>query len=132
MINWKRGIDRMAPGLWISGVVAVAAVFLANHYGAPVMLFALLLGMALNFLSHDGPCKPGLDLVAKQVLRLGVALLGLRITLEQVVGLGWQPVAMVVVSVGLTMGLGMVLARLMGFKVFFGVLTGGAVAICLR
>jgi uncharacterized integral membrane protein (TIGR00698 family) len=130
MTNWKRGIDRMGPGLWISGVVAVAAVFLANHYGAPVMLFALLLGMALNFLSHDGPCKPGLDLVAKQVLRLGVALLGLRITLEQVVGLGWQPVAMVVVSVGLTMGLGMVLARLMGFKVFFGVLTGGAVAIC--
>jgi uncharacterized membrane protein YadS len=44
------------------------------------MLFALLLGMAMNFLSQEGPCRPGIELAAKQLLRLGVALLGLRIT----------------------------------------------------
>ena len=37
------------PGLVMSAVVAIAALFLAEHYGAPVMLFALLLGMAMNF-----------------------------------------------------------------------------------
>lgn len=123
-------MSRWAPGLLISAIVAIAAVFLAEHYGAPVMLFALLLGMALNFLSEDGRCQPGLDVVAKQVLRMGVALLGLRITLDQVAALGWKPLAMVVLSVALTIAVGIVLARLMGFKAFFGLLTGGAVAIC--
>lgn len=118
------------PGLLLSAVVAVAAMGLGAHYGAPVMLFALLLGMALNFLSQEGRSAPGIDFTARQVLRLGVALLGLRITTSQVVALGWEPVAMVVLSVALTIGVGIVLARLMGFQLLFGLLTGGAVAIC--
>ena len=39
------------PGVMACAVVAAAATFLADHYGAPVMLFALLLGLAMNFLS---------------------------------------------------------------------------------
>ncbi len=118
------------PGLLLSAVVAVAAMALGAHYGAPVMLFALLLGMALNFLSQEERSAPGIDFTAKQVLRLGVALLGLRITTAQVLALGWEPVAMVVLAVALTIGVGIVLARLMGFQLLFGLLTGGAVAIC--
>ncbi len=126
----KAWLSRMTPGMLVSTVVAVASLSLAEHYDAPVMLFALLLGMALNFLSQDGRCAAGIDFTAKQVLRTGVALLGLRITAAQVVALGWEPVAMVVVSVALTIGCGIVLARLLGFQMFFGLLTGGAVAIC--
>ena len=118
------------PGVVLSATVAVAAMALASHYGAPVMLFALLLGMALNFLSAEGRSAPGIDFTARQVLRLGVALLGLRITTTQVMALGWEPVAMVVLAVALTIGVGIVLAKLMGFQMFFGLLTGGAVAIC--
>lgn len=118
------------PGLAISAVVAVAAMALGAHYGAPVMLFALLLGMALNFLSQDSQAAPGIDLAARQVLRLGVALLGLRITVSQVAALGWAPVVMVLAAVALTIAVGIVLARLLGFRMFFGLLTGGAVAIC--
>jgi len=114
----------------LSAVVAVAALFLAEHYHAPVMLFALLLGMALNFLSQDGRCKSGIEFVAREVLRWGVALLGLKITVSQVQALGWQPVLMVVFAVASTIGLGIVLARWMGFKTFFGFLSGGSVAIC--
>jgi uncharacterized integral membrane protein (TIGR00698 family) len=94
------------------------------------MLFALLLGMAMNFLSGDGACKPGIEFTAKQVLRLGVALLGLRITLGQIAELGWQPVAIVVLSVALTIAVSMLAARLMGFQSLFGLLSGGATAIC--
>lgn len=118
------------PGVVISAVVAVAAKSLAEHYHAPVMLFALLLGMALNFLSDEASSAAGIDFSAKQVLRLGVALLGLRITASQVLALGWQSVGMVVLTVALTIVCGILLARLMGFQMFFGLLTGGAVAIC--
>ena len=41
-----------------------------------------------------------------------------------------MPIAMVVLSVALTIGFGIVLARLLGYRNRFGVLTGGAVAIC--
>ena len=111
-------------------VVAAAATFLSQHYGAPVMLFALLLGMAMNFLSDEGPVHRGIEFTARTVLRIGVALLGLRITAAQIAALGWQPVAIVVVSVAVTIAVSMVAARLMGFQSLFGLLSGGATAIC--
>jgi uncharacterized integral membrane protein (TIGR00698 family) len=135
MTDLQAQVKPLLPGLAISAVVAVAAMFLSEHYGAPVMLFALLLGMALNFLTQEeggqkNRSATGIDFTAKAVLRLGVALLGLRITADQVMALGWQPIAMVVLAVALTIGVGILLAKLMGFQMFFGLLTGGAVAIC--
>jgi len=118
------------PGVMVAAVVATAATFLATHYSTPVMLLALLLGMAMNFLSEEGRCKPGIEFTAKQVLRWGVALLGLKITLSQVQSMGWQPLAMVVLGVIGTISFGLVMAKVMGFKPFFGLLSGGAVGIC--
>ena len=102
----------------------------SQHYGAPVMLMALLLGMAMNFLSTEGACVSGIDFTARTVLRTGVALLGLRITLVQIAALGWQPIALVLLSVTLTIGTAIIVARLLGFRAGFGLLSGGATAIC--
>jgi len=120
----------LAPGLTVSVIVAVAASFLAGHYEAPVMLFALLLGMAVNFLSDDGKCKQGIEFTAREILRVGVALLGIRITFDQIAALGWEPVALVVGSVVATILVSIAAARALGFPAIFGVLTGGATAIC--
>ena len=118
------------PGFAVCAVVAVAARFVSEHHGAPVMLMALLLGMALNFLAVEGRCKAGVETTARGVLRVGVALLGLRITLEQVTALGLATVMLVLAGVAFTIALGVLLARWMGYRVFFGLLTGGAVGIC--
>ena len=124
-------VRSLFPGVLACAVVAAAATFLSEHYGAPVMLFALLLGMAMNFLSGDGnPCKPGIEFSARTVLRLGVALLGLRITVGQIAALGWEPLVIVVISVVVTIGASMAVARAMGFNTLFGLLSGGATAIC--
>jgi uncharacterized integral membrane protein (TIGR00698 family) len=128
--GWPQRGRTLFPGVIACAVVAAAATFLGEHYGAPVMLFALLLGLAMNFLSAEGPCGPGIEFTARAVLRAGVALLGLRITLEQVVALGWGPVAIVVAGVVLTIGVSMLAARLLGFQTLFGLLSGGATAIC--
>ena len=85
-----RAAQRIMPGGLIAVVVALAATWLADHYGAPVMLFALLLGMAVNFVGQDPRCRPGIDFMGRTVLRLGVALLGARITLDQVSSLGFR------------------------------------------
>jgi len=118
------------PGLAVSATVAVAATFLSLHYKASAMLFALLLGMALNFLAEEGRCLPGIQMASTVVLRTGVALLGLRITFSQVQALGWGTIVLVVVSVGLTIAAGFLVARLLKLGSAFGILTGGAVAIC--
>jgi uncharacterized integral membrane protein (TIGR00698 family) len=125
-----QGLAGIGPGLLASLVIAVAATFLADHYGGPVMLFALLLGMAMNFLSDVDRCRPGVQFASKTVLRLGVAMLGFRITLQQIAALGWKPVALVIALVSITILLSIWLARRMGFDGRFGLLTGGATAIC--
>jgi uncharacterized integral membrane protein (TIGR00698 family) len=127
---WPSRGRQLFPGVLACAVVAAAATFLSQHYGAPVMLFALLLGLAMNFLSAQGPCAPGIEFTARQVLRIGIALLGLRITTTEVVALGWHPIALVVLSVALTIGVSMLAARALGFQPLFGLLTGGATAIC--
>ena len=128
--TWATRTRTLFPGVLACAVVAAAATFLSEHYGAPVMLFALLLGLAMNFLSGEGACKPGIEFSAKTLLRVGVALLGLRITLSQIADLGWQPIAIVVLTVALTIGVSMLAARLLGFQTLFGLLSGGATAIC--
>jgi uncharacterized integral membrane protein (TIGR00698 family) len=120
----------LGPGLVIAVLVALAATWLSEHYRAPVMLFALLLGIAVNFLSQDARCRPGLDFASKTVLRIGVALLGMRITFGQVQSLGVGPLALTAVAVALTIISGWLLARYTRLGDAFGVLTGGAVAIC--
>lgn len=125
-----RRLRGAAPGLAVAAVVGIAATFLSLQYKASAMLFALLLGMALHFLAEEGQCRPGIQLASSVVLRTGVALLGLRITLEQVGALGWGNVAVVAVAVVLTIAIGIVLARAAKLSTAFGTLTGGAVAIC--
>lgn len=127
---WRQRTTEILPGLLVSIVVAAAACFLADHYGAPVMLFALLLGMALNFLSNDSKCKVGIEFTARTVLRIGIALLGMRITLGQITALGWQPIVLVISLVVITIATSVVAAKVMGFQRLFGMLTGGATAIC--
>ncbi|MDM0022522.1 YeiH family protein [Variovorax saccharolyticus] len=128
--GWRAPARSHFHGILVSAVVAVAAISLAEHYHVSAMLFALLLGMALNFLSTEGRCVPGIRFSASTLLRIGVALLGVRITLGQIAALGAMPIAMVVVSVALTIAFGVVLAKMLGYRNRFGVLTGGAVGIC--
>jgi uncharacterized integral membrane protein (TIGR00698 family) len=94
------------------------------------MLMAILIGLSLNFLSDDVRTQAGLAFASKTVLRIGVALLGLRIGIDTIIGLGHVPLLIVVAGVPVTILFGLALARLMRQSPGFGFLTGGAVAIC--
>ena len=120
----------LAPGLIAAAIVAIAAMFLSEHYGASAMLFALLVGMALNFLGQEGKTVPGIQFAASIILRTGVALLGLRITFGDIAALGLPTTLWVIASVVLTILFGAAAVRLTYSQRHFGVLTGGAVAIC--
>lgn len=118
------------PGLLLSVTIAAAAGYLADHYGAPAMLFALLIGIAFNFLHAESSCREGVDFAAKGLLRLGVGLLGLRIALDDLAQFGWAGAGVIAGLVALTIATGFLAAPLLGRGWRFALLTGGAVAIC--
>jgi uncharacterized integral membrane protein (TIGR00698 family) len=123
-------IRTVYPGVLVAVTIGLAATWLSQHYGAPVMLFALLIGMAFHFLHEQGRCVAGIEFTSRTVLRLGVALLGARITADQIAGLGVWPVLTVIVGVVSTILVGLALARRFGLSPYFGLLSGGSVAIC--
>ncbi len=117
-------------GVLLALAIAAAARFVADHYGAPAMLFALLFGIAFNFLATDERCEPGITLSSKTLLRTGVALLGFRLSLTELTSLGVDTMLAVASLLVATIGFGIVAALLLGRHWRFGLLTGGAVAIC--
>ncbi len=118
------------PGVLTCAVIGMSASFLSEHYGGPRLLFALLIGLSFHFVMEQPAIRPGIEFCGKTLLRLGVALLGMRITLNQVTGLGWRTALIVALGLVATIGLGCVLARWMKQPMTHGLLSGGAVAIC--
>jgi uncharacterized integral membrane protein (TIGR00698 family) len=130
LTKWRAFFHRTYPGLLLAATIALAATWLAQQYRTPVMVFALLFGMTFHFLYEEGRCVAGIEFASKAVLRVGVALLGARITAHQIVALGAMPIATVVVGIVTTIALGAFAAQRLGLSRSFGVLSGGAVAIC--
>lgn len=118
------------PGVAVATLVAIAAKFLSEHYGAPAMLMALLLGIALHFLSEEGKTVSGINLSSRTILRIGVGLLGARVSVELLIGLGWQLISLIVLGVILTIIFALIIGKLTNISWKFAFLTGGAVAIC--
>jgi len=126
----KDRVNALFPGIAIAGLVAIAAQFLNEHYGAPSMLMAILLGMPLNFLSEENRTSEGIAFAARVLLRIGVALLGVRISVELVQTLGLPFLLLVIVGVLATIGFSLLIGGLFGRDRMFSFLSGGAVAIC--
>lgn len=119
-----------APGVLMAVTIAAAAQFISEHYGAPAMLFALLLGMAFNFLAVEGKCVDGVQFTASRLLKIGVAFLGVRVTFDQITSLGPGIIVIIPILIILTIISGLIFAKAFRRSAYFGLLTGGAVAIC--
>ncbi len=123
-------LSALFPGLAICGVAAAAAAWLSDHYGFPIILLGLLVGLSLNFIAHDAETHPGLDFVSRQCLRAGIVVLGLQVTFAQIVALGPMPFVALLVVMTATFAAGMAGAKISGQSPYAGILAGGATAIC--
>jgi uncharacterized integral membrane protein (TIGR00698 family) len=122
------------PGVGLAVALAVAAfaagLVLQPYFAAPTMVIALILGIALNPLASAPRFEPGLDFCTTYVLRWAVALLGFRIALGDIVGLGIGAAMLVALAMGLTLVAGFWLARALGLGAGFGAVAGAATAVC--
>jgi len=121
---------RFLPGIMVVGVAAGTAAWLAEHYGFPIILLGLLLGLALNFVAREEATHPGLDFASRTCLRLGIVALGFQVTLAQVWALGPWPFATLALIMLAAFGAGLGGARVAGQSRYTGILAGGATAIC--
>ena len=118
------------PGVALAGAIAVLATFATTRLGGPVMLYALLIGIAFSAIGKDERFMPGITFAAKQILRIGVALLGVRITVGDVASLGAPTVLLVVCGVTFAISAGTLIGRAFGLRSDHALLSAGAVAIC--
>ena len=130
MTDLRETVRATIPGLLLSATIALAVRFISDQLGGPAMLYALLFGMAFNFLTEDERFAAGIYFASRNILRIGVALLGLRITTGEVMALGWPVVALIVSTVAGTILIGALIGRALGLKADQSVLSAGAVAIC--
>ena len=118
------------PGTGLCCVIAMAATLVSTLHGGPQFLYALFFGVAFHYLSQDPKTRPGIEFCSRTVLRVGVGLLGARITASQIAGLGWTTAGIVIAAVVTTLLCGVLLGRFLGLNRAQSVLSGGAVAIC--
>ena len=95
------------------------------------IMVAILLGMAVaNTVAVPRLFRPGLDFAMKKVLRLGIILVGIRLSAFDVVALGALAVPVVATIVVVALVVTPAFARRVGVSEGFGTLTAAATAIC--
>ncbi len=122
----------LAPGLLLAVALAgVAAAVARIDARLSVLLAALLLGLLVTTVTGRRlALAPGATFAAKRILRLGIALLGLRISFELVVEVGWQGLLIAVIAVTLTLPFCVWLGRRLGVSDSLSLLLGAGCGIC--
>ncbi|MER6912759.1 putative sulfate exporter family transporter [Streptomyces sp. NPDC000594] len=94
-------LSATAPGLALAAAATIAAWLVHRAVPAvPLLTAAVLLGVAVAHLPRlrprlTGPYRPGLALASRRLMRVGIVLLGLKVGMGDLLGLGWATVAMV-------------------------------------
>ncbi|MHA7173378.1 YeiH family protein [Arthrobacter monumenti] len=124
------------PGL-LACAAAVALSFLVHALvpAIPVMTSAVVLGiLAANLPGTGAPVrgrlKPGLGFAGKHLMRAGIVLLGLKLSVIDILGLGWATFAAVVVMVLLAFAGTYLLARIFRLPGDQPMLLASGFAIC--
>jgi uncharacterized integral membrane protein (TIGR00698 family) len=125
-------IIRLLPGLVLVGAVVAAGIGLNSVIAqVSILIFAMGLGVALAPLAAHRPAAgPGVEFASRPLLRAGVALLGLQISLHAVSGLGARGVAVAVGVVVVTMLATILLGRVLGVDPSLAILIATGSAIC--
>lgn len=100
--------------MWLPGVGAAAAAAIAAWGistlvpGIPLLTASVALGILVGQLpvarpALNGVLAPGLSVASKRLMRIGVVLLGLKLSLVDIAGLGWLTIGTTVAVVLVTL-----------------------------
>jgi uncharacterized integral membrane protein (TIGR00698 family) len=124
----------LAPGLLLSLVIALVAVWVRNATGIAALnpvVVALLMGLGIGAaVGRPALLKPGMAFAVRPLLRAAIVLLGLQVTLGALVSHGVGVIALAVAVVALTLPFTIWLGRVLGVEPALAQLIGTGTAIC--
>lgn len=122
----------LIPGLVLTGLGLAGAILLRNVVSAiPLIVAAMLVGAAIgNAGLATSEAKPGLGFASKRLLRAGIILLGLRLSVGDVFGLGLSTLAIIVATVAVTFFGVQVVGRQLGLSKGLSLLVASGFSIC--
>jgi uncharacterized integral membrane protein (TIGR00698 family) len=131
-------VKRLAPGLGVAMLVAVASFLIAEGetrlLGHPVieaLVVALVLGMLVRLAWRPGAgVEPGIRFAGKELLEVSVVLLGISVDLPLLVRAGPALGAVIVAIVVVGLGVGHLIARAFGLSAKLATLVACGNAIC--
>lgn len=123
-------IKRYIPGILLCGGIGALAIYLESFTGLPVMLLAIIIGLVLHRFNAIDSLTTGINWCSRQLLYIGVALMGLRIDFGDLSQAGFTAPLLVIVTLVVTLFAGFFFARAFGQSKDFSILMSGAVAIC--
>ncbi|WP_462417933.1 YeiH family protein [Kytococcus sp. Marseille-QA3725] len=124
------------PGVLACLAAGLLSMGLAHLVGAAVpavspLLVAILLGILVgNVATFPASWGPGLGKGSKTMLRAGIVLLGLQVSLTTILGLGWRVVAAVVLVVAGGLATSVLVGRALGVRPVLALLVGSGFSIC--
>jgi uncharacterized integral membrane protein (TIGR00698 family) len=124
------------PGMLVAAGAALLAFLLHLAVPAiPLLTISVALGMIVAQIPAlrpllDGPLKAGLALSARRLLRIGVVLLGLKLSLVDIAGLGLVTIVAIVLVVVLTFGVTLLLGRMLSLPGYQPLLIAAGFSIC--
>jgi uncharacterized integral membrane protein (TIGR00698 family) len=139
--NIMSGAHTLSTIYWFPGVVAAGVAALLSwgiHWvvpALPLLTIAVALGIVVGQLPLARPAltgilAPGLSISAKRLMRIGVVVLGLKLSLFDVAGLGWLTIATTVGIVILTFLGTLWLGKLMKLPGYQPLLVATGFSIC--
>ena len=125
-------IPAWAPGLAVA--LGAAGLAIAAHRvlpGLSPLLAAIILGVLVgNTVGVPTNLAPGIAVASRRLLRLGIVVLGVQLSLRDIVGLGAGMVAVVVAVVAVGIGSTLWLGQLMGVPPMRRLLIACGFSIC--
>ena len=123
-------VCNMAPGVALCCAVAVAGAAMATIAGTGVT-WALIIGTVLVTVWTPKPLfHSGIELSAKHILRIGIALLGTQVSAESLQVLDGKTIALLASSVFAVLLAGRMLAPVLGINHELALIAASSVAIC--
>ncbi len=139
--QWLEWLGSVLPGVFIALGLALVGRLAAGWAGTSLLgfaespispiLFAILLGLGIrNTIGIPAIYEPGLQLCLKRILRIGVALLGIRLSLSAVGTIGLLALPIVVATIATALLMVGAVTRALGLPRRLGALVAVGTAIC--
>ncbi|MFL2802835.1 MAG: YeiH family protein [Paracoccaceae bacterium] len=126
---------KINPNQYVNGlitvlIIAIISLLLSSYYSTPKLLFAILIGMSVSHLSFKKSFKKGIQFTSDPILKLGVSLLGFRLSFDKITELGGVSLIVILFLILLTILFGYFFSIILLKNKNFGLLSAGSVAIC--